>query len=149
MVSILFHLQAKQRWSLMEEFWTPYLLLLTVYGNRFLQADTYNCTPPQPSYSIIHPSTKFADGATMGGLISGKDESACRDEWVKLAALYLLNDLTLNISRRDFHKNNPTLPLSSSMESVEGVHSFKHLLDCNHNSSTEESPAATSFDEST
>lgn len=78
-----------------------------VLGSLLYCLYTFNCTPTHFSNYI----TKLADDATMVGLISGRDESAYRDEVDKLSAWRVMNNLTLSNSKTkeiimDFHKRS-------------------------------------------
>ncbi|KAF7646613.1 hypothetical protein LDENG_00184830 [Lucifuga dentata] len=82
---------------------------------------TYDCSPAFSTNSII----KFADDTTVIGLISGRDESAYRQEVQKLSEWYSINNLTLNTTKTkeliiDFRKHNTNLrPLLINGECVE------------------------------
>ena len=96
-------------------------LLYTLY--------TTDCRPAHPSNTIV----KFADDTTVVGLITGEDESAYRDEVLKLSEWCLANNLFLNITKTkeiilDFrkHRLDPP-PLYIHGDRVERVHTFTFL----------------------
>ena len=93
-------------------------LLYTLY--------THDCTPVHHSNTIV----KFADDTTVVGLISGGDESACRNEVEQLTVWCRENNLLLNTSKTkeliiDFRKQKTDIaPLIISGDCVERVADF-------------------------
>uniref|UniRef100_A0A8C5G818 Reverse transcriptase domain-containing protein n=2 Tax=Gouania willdenowi TaxID=441366 RepID=A0A8C5G818_GOUWI len=90
---------------------------------------TYDCRPTHESNITV----KFADDTTVVGLISRGDESAYREEVLKLTAWCSANNLQLNITKTkeivvDFrrHRADPA-PLYINGECVERVHTFRFL----------------------
>ncbi len=96
-------------------------LLLSLYTN--------DCTSNDPSVKLL----KFADDATLIGLIQDGDESAYRQEVKELAVWCSLNNLELNMLKTvemivDFRRNPTTLPpLTIMNNTVTAVESFRLL----------------------
>uniref|UniRef100_A0A3P9M7M4 Reverse transcriptase domain-containing protein n=1 Tax=Oryzias latipes TaxID=8090 RepID=A0A3P9M7M4_ORYLA len=96
-------------------------LLYTLY--------TADCRPAHTSNTVV----KFADDTTVVGLISGDDETAYRDEVLKLSRWCQANNLILNTTKTkeiilDFRKNRTDPPpLYIDGNCVERVHSFTLL----------------------
>ncbi|XP_029938457.1 NACHT, LRR and PYD domains-containing protein 3-like [Salarias fasciatus] len=96
-------------------------LLYTLY--------TTDCSPAHSSNTII----KFADDTTVVGLITRGDESAYRDEVLKLAEWCSANNLSLNTTKSkevivDFRKRrSDPPPLFIHGDPVERVHTFTFL----------------------
>ena len=90
---------------------------------------THDCRPANDNNLIV----KFADDTTVVGLISGGDETAYREEVLKLAAWCSENNLALNISKTkeiivNFRRlNTDPAPLYINGECVERVHTFRFL----------------------
>uniref|UniRef100_A0A3B3D318 Reverse transcriptase domain-containing protein n=1 Tax=Oryzias melastigma TaxID=30732 RepID=A0A3B3D318_ORYME len=90
---------------------------------------TYDCSPAHHNNRII----KFADDTTVVGLISRGEESAYREEVLKLATWSSENNLTLNTKKTreviiDFRKHSPDpAPLHINGELVERVHTIRFL----------------------
>ncbi len=90
---------------------------------------TNDCTAKDPSIKLL----KFADDATLIGLIQDGDESAYRQEVKELAVWCSLNNLELNMLKRvemivDFRRIPPALPPLTIMNStVTAVESFRFL----------------------
>uniref|UniRef100_A0A3P9IZQ4 Reverse transcriptase domain-containing protein n=1 Tax=Oryzias latipes TaxID=8090 RepID=A0A3P9IZQ4_ORYLA len=83
---------------------------------------TYDCSPAHNNNCII----KFASDTTVVGLIPREDESAYREEVLKLTTWSTENNLTLNTNKTRKHGADPT-PLLINREHVERVHTFKFL----------------------
>ncbi len=92
-------------------------------------SDTNDCTSKDPSVKLL----KFADDATLIGLIQDGDESAYRQEVKELAVWCSFNNLELNTLKTvemivDFRRNPPALPPLTIMNStVTAVESFRFL----------------------
>uniref|UniRef100_A0A8C7Y1L4 Reverse transcriptase domain-containing protein n=1 Tax=Oryzias sinensis TaxID=183150 RepID=A0A8C7Y1L4_9TELE len=90
---------------------------------------TYDCSPAHNNNRII----KFADDTTVVGLIPRGEESAYREEVLKLTTWSSENNLTLNTSKTrevivDFRKHGADpAPLPINGEHVERIHTFKFL----------------------
>ncbi len=96
---------------------------------------TYDCTLSHPSNLII----KFADDATVVGLISGGDETTYRDEVQQVSAWCSANNLILNSTKTneiiiDFRRNSMAhVPLHINGDCVDpnpklvGVHISEEL----------------------
>ncbi len=93
-------------------------LLFSLYTN--------GCTSKDPSVKLL----KFADDATLIGLIQDGDESAYRQEVIELAIWCSLNNLELNTKNcgddRGLQENPPALPplLTIMKSTVTAVESF-------------------------
>ncbi len=91
---------------------------------------THDCRPAHNNNLIV----KFADDTTVVGLISGGDETAYREEVLKLAAWCSENNLALNTKKTkeiivNFRRLSTDLapPLYINGECVERVHTFRFL----------------------
>ncbi len=90
---------------------------------------THDCRPTHPENIIV----KFADDTTVVGMITEGNETAYRDEVLRLSEWCALNNLALNISKTkelilDFRRNKAApAPLYINGECVERVESFKFL----------------------
>ncbi len=90
---------------------------------------THDCTPAHHNNTIV----KFADDTTVVGLISGGDESAYRDEVVRLSSWCKENNLLLNTSKTkeliiDYRRKKSEIPpLIISGDIVERVADFRYL----------------------
>ena len=90
---------------------------------------TFDCSPTHLSNTIV----KFADDTTVVGLISEGDESAYRDEILKLTSWCSDNNLALNITKTkeiilDFRKSRADpASLYINGDCVERVHTFRFL----------------------
>ncbi len=97
-------------------------LLFSLYTN--------DCTSKDPSVKLL----KFADDATLIGLIKDGDKSAYRQEVKELAVWCSLNNLELNMLKTvemimDFRRNAPALPPLTIMNStVTAVESFSSVI---------------------
>ncbi len=107
------------------------LLLRAVFSPHCTSPSTPTTkrTSKDPSVKLL----KFADDATLIGLIQDSDESAYRQEVKELAVWCSLNNLELNTLKTvemimDFRRNPPALPLLTIMNStVTAVETFKFL----------------------
>ncbi len=86
-----------------------------VLSPLFFSRYTNDWTSKEPSAKLL----KFADDATLIGLIQDRDESAYRHEVKELAVGCSLNNLELNTLKTvdmivDFRRNPPALPHSQS-----------------------------------
>ncbi|XP_051548033.1 uncharacterized protein LOC127437252 [Myxocyprinus asiaticus] len=100
-----------------------------VLSPLFFSLYTNDCIAKDPSVKLL----KFADDATVIGLIRDDDESAYRREVEQLAVWCSQNNLELNTLKTvemivDFRRSTPTLtPLTILNSTVAAVESFMYL----------------------